>query len=681
MKSGKTHILIFLIALCVSGLRAQKTNPTFSSAYFVKPKVVAIRILPNSLKTFEEYKKLTISVRKYKIEGSIKTEMSKPFFLRLFEVADTASWMNFFRKEPERAALFYQYLYPSEEQKKNKLPNQAPNADQQLFNLVMLNCDYSALAAAACGLLYKDTLVDNQSSFIYEFSLTGNNQSKLLFEEKVNTRNLTQQPEITNLSAKLKKKRVTLKLDVSFYKNAYSAYYIEKSIDNKIFAKTSSVPYVYLDYKENKEKNILSIDDSVKSNAPICYYRIKGVNFFGEESEPSNVVTLKNYQDIKSYPNIDTIKTILNKMVYLKWNMQDIKETSLIKNFVLARAGKDAGPYTNLYESKTVLQYIDKEPLANNFYKVMAITEYGDTLQSFSRMIYLNDTTAPLPPKNLKALVDKKGNVTVTWSRNTESDFRGYRIFKANGLNEEFVSPNENFLTDTVFKETLPLNNLAHYIYYSAVATDKNFNSSKQCPPFKLRRPDTIAPVKPIITDVKLLQQGIKLFFSISKSEDVELHNLTRSNSNDNRHITVAQFLAKDTLINCFMDTSAVLGESYSYTLTAFDEDENKALSQPRFVNFETGFRPKINDLKAEVDINKRKINLSWQSVNKGVDKYILYRASESEPYTIITTLEANVNSFVDKELNIGNTYFYKIKAVYTNGAESIFNQPLKVIY
>jgi fibronectin type 3 domain-containing protein len=180
---------------------------------------------------------------------------------------------------------------------------------------------------------------------------------------------------------------------------------------------------------------------------------------------------------------------------------------------------------------------------------------------------------------------------------------------------------------------------------------------------------------------VKLLQQGIKLFFSPSKSEDVELHSLTRSNVKDNEQKTVLQFLVSDTLTNSFIDTSAVLGESYSYNLTAFDEDVNKSSSTPRFIIFETGFRPKVKDLNAKVDLEKRKISLSWANSRGEVDKYILYRASDNEPYTIIITLEPNKNSFIDNELNIGNTYYYKIKAVFKNGAESIFNNPIKVIY
>lgn len=681
MKKFAFIFITLLLFLFSNLLLAQQPNEMFLHAEFVKENKIAIRLLPNNIKAFEDYKDLIIEIKKFKLEGNNKIADNKLIYLKPFGIADTATWMNYMRKNNDQAAFVYQYIYPSSEQIKNKSPNQETNAKQQLFNLFLLNCDYSSDAATAAGLLFKDSLIDNQSVYSYSFSIGNKQFVKKLFELKIDARVLTQQPKIDNLTAKNKKGGVTVKLDMIAYRKYYSAYYVERSTDGKIFNRTSNVPFVYLDYKENKEKNIISIDDSIKSKEPTFYYRIKGVNFFGEESEPSNVVTIKNYQEIKSYPNIDTLKTILNKMVLVKWKMLDSKETPLIKNFILLRASNDSGPYTILHQNKSLLQFVDNAPLANNFYKVMAITQYDDTLQSYSRMIYLNDTIPPISPKNLKAIVDKKGNVTVTWNKNTESDLNGYRIFKANSLNEEFVSLNEKFITDTVYKETLPLNNLARCIYYSCVATDKNFNSSKQSTPFKLRRPDTIAPVKPIITNVKLLQHGVKLFFSPSKSEDVELHSLTRSNVKDNQQKTVVQFLAKDTLTNSFIDTSAVLGESYSYTLTAFDEDENKSLSTPRFVIFETGFRPKVKDLTAIVDLEKRKINLSWANSQSEVDKYLLYRATDNEPYTIITTLEPNKNSFTDKELNIGNTYYYKIKAVFKNGAESIFNNPIKVIY
>lgn len=656
----------------------------FLHAEFVKKGVIAIRLSPSGLKAFEEYKdlnkELIIEIQKYKLDGNTKIAQGKPIYLKPFGIADTSDWMGFIRKNKDQAAFLYQYMYPSNEQKNSKAPNQSSNGKEQLFNLFLLNCDYSSNAAQAAGLLFKDSLVDNQSTYIYSFSIGNKKFIKSLFEIKINSKELTEQPQINNFTAKLKKSTVTCQLDVSEFETHYSAYYIEKSIDNINYKKTSNVPYVYLEYSQMKEKNKLFINDSVLPQHPKYYYRIIGVNQFGEDSKPSNVVELRNYQEIKSFPNIDTIKTVMNKAVFLKWKMMDDKETRLIKNYILLKSDKDAGPYKSIYQNKEILQFIDKEPLSNNFYRVYAITDYDDTLKSFSRMIYLNDTIPPAVPRNLKAIVDKKGNVTVTWNKNNEIDLAGYRIFKANELHEEFVSTTEKFITDTFYKEKLALNNLARHLYYSITASDKKYNSSAQAKPYKLRRPDTISPVKPIITNVKLLQTGIQLFFNPSKSEDVELHALLRLNEKDKSLKTILQFTAKDT-IKTFVDTSAVLGESYNYTLTAFDEDENKSMSLPRYVIYETGYRPKMKELNAKVDLEKRRIYLNWNVYDKDVEKYVLYRASESEPYIIIATIEGKETTFTDKELSIGNVYSYKIKAVLKNGAESIFNQPLKVTY
>ncbi|MFN7911693.1 MAG: fibronectin type III domain-containing protein [Bacteroidota bacterium] len=665
-------------------MKAQVKNDMFLHSEFVKKNVIAIRLSPTSLLSFEDYKdlnkELIIEIQKFKLDGNTKIAQGKPVYLKPFGIADTADWMSYIKKNNDQAAFLYQYMYPSKEQKNNKSPNQAPDAKQQLFNLVLLNCDYSSDAAKASGLLYKDSLIDNQSVYTYSFSIGNKQGVKSLFEIKIDSKVLTQQPEINNFTAKLKKSVVTCKLDVNGYKEFYSAYYIEKSTDNINFKKTTTTPYVYLDYNQMKEKNKLVIEDSVSAKSPKYFYRIKGVNIFGEDSKPSNVVELKNYQEIKSFPNIDTIKTLMNKAVLLKWKMMDDKETRLIKNYILLRSDKDAGPYNSIYQNKEILQFTDKEPLSNNFYRVYAITDYDDTLKSFSRMIYLNDTIPPAVPRNLKAIIDKKGNVTVTWNKNTEIDLAGYRIFKANELHEEFVSTTEKFITDTFYTEKLPLNNLARHLFYSITATDKKYNSSAQAKPYKLRRPDTISPVKPIITNVKLLQSGIQLFFNPSKSEDVELHVLLRLNKKDKSLKTILQFTANDT-IKAFVDTSAILGESYNYTLTAFDEDENKAMSSPRHVIYETGYRPRMKELNAKVDLEKRRIYLNWNVYDIDVEKYVLYRASESEPYIIIATIEGKQTTFTDKELSIGNVYSYKIKAVLKNGAESIFNQPLKVTY
>ena len=110
MRTLYLHILLIALFFSVGKIRAQKNSVDFSHAYFVKQKVVAIRILPADLKTFEAYKNQTIIVKKFKLQGDQKIEQGKPFLLHPFAVTDTSRWMAFFRKESDRAALFYQYL-------------------------------------------------------------------------------------------------------------------------------------------------------------------------------------------------------------------------------------------------------------------------------------------------------------------------------------------------------------------------------------------------------------------------------------------------------------------------------------------------------------------------------------------------------------------------------------------
>ena len=155
-----TFILFSLLLYLFSNLLlAQQTNEIFLHAEFVKENKIAIRLLPTNIKAFEDYKDLIIEIKKFKLEGNNKIADNKLIYLKPFGIADTATWMNYIRKNNDQAAFVYQYIYPSSEQIKNKSPNQEANAKQQLFNLFLLNCDYSSDAATAAGLLFKDSLI------------------------------------------------------------------------------------------------------------------------------------------------------------------------------------------------------------------------------------------------------------------------------------------------------------------------------------------------------------------------------------------------------------------------------------------------------------------------------------------------------------------------------------------
>ncbi len=282
--------------------------------------------------------------------------------------------------------------------------------------------------------------------------------------------------------------------------------------------------------------------------------------------------------------------------------------------------------------------------------------------------------------QGLKAIVDIKGNVTLTWDKNPEQDVQGYKILKANALHEEFVQINKEFTREAKYNDKLNLKTLTRTIFYAVIATDKRYNNSFKSIPIEVKRPDTIAPVKPIITNLEVKQNGIKINWINSSSEDVKYYVLYRSTELQNREIKLKDWQAKDSL-KYLMDTTVVLGEGYKYRLLVGDEDDNISVSNNPYVKFETGYRKKMTNIKFEVDRTKKTIKLKWNTNEKEIEKYILYRAKQGAPLTVVKTFDAKTNEFTDSTLNIGNIYEYRIKPVYINGAEGIISDAIIVEY
>lgn len=386
-----------------------------------------------------------------------------------------------------------------------------------------------------------------------------------------------------------------------------------------------------------------------------------------------------NYSEV-TIINFDTLNVLVNSKVKLSWRMDDATENKLPKKYIVVKSSKENGTYTMIYESKNKLSYTDVSPLPINYYKIGAITFDNDTIYSYSRLATIIDTIPPNPPKGLKATSDSKGNVLVSWDKNTEDDIQGYKIFKANAINEEFVQMNSQFLKSPEFKDKLNLKTLSKKMYYKVVATDNNYNNSLFSTVTEVKRPDTIAPIAPIITVLKMQQNGIVVNWLLSSSDDAKQYVLYHQNSKNKIDVKLKEWFAKDSLKQ-FIDTLVEFGETYQYKMVITDEEDNMSISNIQYMKFETGYRKKMTDIKIDVDRTLREIKLSWQDINNDIEKFIIYRAKKSEPLSIIKTVNGNINNYSDTQLNIGNVYEYRIKAVYKNGVESIISDAVKIEY
>ena len=171
-----------------------------------------------------------------------------------------------------------------------------------------------------------------------------------------------------------------------------------------------------------------------------------------------------------------------------------------------------------------------------------------------------------MPPQGF---CDSLGRVTVYWQRSTDPDVAGYRLFRANLPDVEFVLACPYMIKDTVFTDTISLNTSTEYIYYRLKAVDGRDNQSKMSPPTAVARYDTIPPAAPRIFNITPNRKKTHLEWYKSASGDVTNYIIYRKNNIDNKFDTLIVLSAK---LSEYTDNTAEEGERYYYAIQAKNE-------------------------------------------------------------------------------------------------------------
>lgn len=671
----ENSILVSVIVFLLMNMICFAQQQSLHAKAWIKEKEVVLRWAPFTKDVFDAGIKNGYKITRTDNNGNtvVIAEGIKPF------AQSDSVWFKLFKTNP-RAVIAASVIYDISVSVKD--PKKKKEGEATAYSLLLLSCDFDADVAAACGLLFRDKTIDNAKTYSYKITInySGVGIKSNPFDLKVNTSVISVNPFINDFSGIFKNKNVKLKWKAVLYNNDYSGYFIERSNDSVNFVRLNKSPVILLASQFEKNKEYIYYIDTFPKTKVKYFYRIRGINHFGEISEPSKTLSAIGYEPLNSFPVFDTIYTVNNREVYMKWRMQDKKENELPIEYFVTRAEKDRGSYIPIFKSSSKYEFLDKNPNSTNFYKVGAISYGGDTLFSYSYMALIIDTIPPSIPKGLKAKTDARGNVTITWDKNPEADVRGYKIFRSNALHEEFVQINSEFAIEPVFKDKLNLKTLSKKIYYSVNATDNRFNNSDLSEPVEVKRPDTIAPVAPVINSTKLVQNGIEVGWINSNSEDVLYYVLYRKQENSDTEQKVKEWLAKDSITH-FLDTNLVMGTGYKYKIVVSDEDDNVSVSNIPYMRFETGFRKKLTDIKFVVDRKAKTVTLSWEYPYGNIEKFIIYRCKRGGSLTIIKTLGFSEKIFIDKTLSIGNVYEYRIKPVYANGAEGIISDKIEVEY
>ncbi|HLP12263.1 MAG TPA: hypothetical protein VK177_10065 [Flavobacteriales bacterium] len=629
---------------------------------FVKDGKVYLRWAPSTVQLFELGLKNGYTLEKY-TGGSQVVKTGEIIFKPVYEKLDSIKVAGT-NVPPELviAAVF----------KGGKMKD---NEKTQLFAYRMLDAGHNLKSAKTHGLYYAEAAENNT----YRVCITGTNSTSNLME--TSAQNSTVKPIVLD-AVKLDKKRPVLNWEAASGIGDYSAYWVERSTDGNAFEKISKAPFFFLKSQFEKTKTHCTVLDTNAARGQTYSYRVVGINHFAMEMPPSNSQKIYIPNAFNPLVKIDTVLTAKNMKTIRASLVFDKQEEAKYAKSLVLQVSNDEKNFTTVSnlscDNKLSFIFTDEVERNRVNYRIGAISTDDDTVFSYAHYYFIPDADPPASPLNVSGTIDKNGIVQLTWKVNTENDIKGYKIYRANNLKEEFVERTQNFCVTTVFTDTVNLNNLDSLIYYKVIAVDLNYNHSTPSQPLKLTKPDKIAPVAVVIKTVEGKQNGLLVKWNRSSSADVKLTKLWRIKNGSPKLFLLMHVGDTTTQV---IDTGVVAGNFYVYKFEVIDHSGNVSESKSGQHKFEPGFRNALSGFTAVANIEKHQIELSWNRPEERVHSYQVYRLKNKGRITLLKTIEPGNTRYIDTELNINNTYTYAIKAVFLNGVHSKMTELVEVNY
>jgi len=549
--------------------------------------------------------------------------------------------------------------------------------EQNKFSFALYAADQSVLAARLSGLYLTDKTAAPDEKYLYTVHIALPDSipvdTAYVFTGLSEYQPL---PKPIDFAAQWENRRVQLSWNILYLNHIYNSYIVEKSTDGKRYFPISENATVQV-ADEGVNPEYAYRTDSLPDNRTLWYYRIRGVNAFGETGPPCDSIAGRGCLPITQSPVIINKEVIDNKEVRITWSYPEEMD-EYISGFRLYRSPKPTGAKEKIYESKSPSEraFIDPHPGLTNYYVLSVFNEGTEKISANVQYAELIDSIPPLPPRGLAGKIDSTGIVRLTWNRNTDSDINGYRVYRSNRPDFEFLLVSPYMLTDTCFVDSVNINTLTKQVYYRLKAEDLRLNQSDFSEILELKRPDVIPPVAPVIQQIEQQKNGLQITWFNSSSTDVVRHHIYRKEVNDTifQHLASIEKPVGDQ--STYTDNSVQKGETYIYRIQA--EDDSGLFSEPSLPVLQKA----PGEIAEQIVLKKKdesdQIVLTWTvKSKKKVERVLIYRATDNESMKLLGN--STENAYTDREIEYEKTYRYRIKIMYEDGVFSELSNEVTV--
>lgn len=480
-------------------------------------------------------------------------------------------------------------------------------------------------------------------------------------------------PIIFDVKAEVRDSSVLVSWPSEIFKGNFSSYSVERGTDTLAFKPLSSTPFVTLYHKDGSGMEKATFRDDSVEFGKTYFYRVKGKDAFGGFGPPSKTqsVTVPFPFAVPSNLKYDLLP---NGSVVASWEFIAADEP-LIKGFNTYASQSLNDELKPIAKAKASERSVTFKPATSElFFWVEALPNLGKAKLSFPILIQLNDSIPPASTTVTSGVIDSTGMATLKWQRNTEPDFYGYKIYISSSLTNEpsLISP--NFVRDTLFRFSVPLNTLSRNIYARVMSYDLRYNHSAFSKPFRLLIPDTIPPSAPVFTACEQKADAVLFSWIPSSSSDVALYLITGVKNNSQ----VADTVATLGIASEFLWKKPVDG-SWKFAVWAVDSTGNATKSHQELgLKIAAGNKDVSPRISASSNYIKGAIELTFR-VPASTHSILLYRAEADEPLRIYKTLNGSTQAFSDENVKTGVKYKYVIAVKKSNGGVAGYSNELIV--
>lgn len=355
---------------------------------------------------------------------------------------------------------------------------------------------------------------------------------------------------------------------------------VEVSKDGKSYKRDKAYPFIRLNPNLDFKNDTSHYEVDSLINFEKYYFKIFAKTPFGDELL---IGTASGTPKDLSPPNKPILRNIDHakpNLVIISWELNEPISDDLA-GFVIGRSTEEFGQYYQIHEGLVPADWRTFgdayfNPDTSNFYIIDAVDVNGNRSRSTSGYLTLTDSIPPAPPTKVKGVMDSLGIVTLEVEPQTEKDFMGYRVYKANAEDHEFSVVQETYndsiveiARNPIIIDTSTLESLTPFVYYKIGALDYHYNESPPSEIIKVPRPDKYPPVPPMINDYRV-EEG-KVIFKIiaSTSADTKQNYIYRKKMTSKEWVLLDSIgLQSSTLVDSTLQSSIY----YEYGGKAVDE-------------------------------------------------------------------------------------------------------------